>query len=173
MEKWKKIGQEKVYDGYRKIVSKKFILPNGSEKSFEIIDGEDSVGVIAITKSNEILLVRQFRPGTEEIYDEIPAGIIDENEEPIDAAKREFLEETGYTGDFEFVTSVVDSAYKTTIRYCFVVKNCYKIQEPKLEESEFIELVIKPLQEFKGQLRSGKLTDVEIAYLGLDYLNLI
>ncbi|MEN9626316.1 MAG: hypothetical protein RL557_644 [archaeon] len=173
MKIWKKIKEKKVYDGYRKIIRKTFLLPNGLERDFDIVSGEHAVGVVALTPRKEVLLVQQFRPGTEQIYDELPAGIIEKDEEPLAAAKRELLEETGYTGDFEFVAACVDDAYRSTIRYCFVAKNCHKIKEPQQDETEFIDIITKTLEEFKSQIRSGKLTDVELAYLGLDYLKLL
>ena len=148
-------------------------MPNRRQDDFDIVVGDNAVGVVAVTKGNKIILVGQFRTGTEEIYDEIPAGLIDKNEMPIYAARREFLEETGYTGKFGFVTSCVNYAYRSKIKYCFVAIGCYKIKEPAPDGNEFIQFLEKTIEDFKKQVRSGGLTDVDVAYLGLDYLGLL
>jgi len=173
IKKWSKIEEKVVYDGYRKVHRKTFILPDGRRENFDIIAGDNAVGVVAVTKENKILLVRQFRTGTEEVYDEIPAGLIDKDEKLIHAARRELLEETGYTGKFRFVTSCVNDAYRSKIKYCFVATGCYRIRDPLPDENEFIQVLEKTIEDFKKQVRSGRLTDTEIAYLGLDYLKLL
>ncbi len=63
---------------------------------FFIIDAPDWVNIIALTDENEVVLIEQFRHGSEGIELEIPSGIIEEGEKPADAALRELLEETGY-----------------------------------------------------------------------------
>jgi ADP-ribose pyrophosphatase len=148
-------------------------LPDGRQEDFDIIAGENAAFAVAVTKANKIILVRQFRTGTEEIYDEIPAGLIDLDETPMQAARRELLEETGYTGKFKFVTSCPDDAYRSKIKYCFVATECYKLKDPSHDENEFIQVLKKTIEDFKKQVRSGKLTDTDVAYLGLDFLRLL
>lgn len=86
---------------------------------------------------------------------------------------RELLEETGYAGDAQFVTNVLDDAYTTMRRACVIATNCKKVAEQKLDDSEFAQVVLLPLDDFRKLLRSGQMTDVEIAYLGLDFLGLL
>ena len=118
-------------------------------------------------------MVKQFRPGPEEVLDELPGGFVDPNEDPQGTARREFIEETGYDGDFEFVGTCIDDAYSTMLRYLYVAKNCKKIGEPQNTATEQTEVVLLSLEEFRKRLRAGKLTDVEMGYLGLDHLNLL
>ncbi len=69
----------------------------GAVHRFSIIDCPDWVNIIALTPNESALvLLRQFRPGVDAICLEIPGGMIDEGEEPLAAAKRELVEETGY-----------------------------------------------------------------------------
>ena len=171
---WKKIKEEKYRAGYRKMLRKVFILPNGKEKDYDTRDEGKTVCVLAITSDNKVILEKVFRPGPEKVLMEMPGGFVDEGEDPDKAISRELLEETGYSGNFEFVGTVIDDAYSNCERNIFVAKNCKKIQEPKPEDDEEdLEIVEMPIENFKKHLRSGQLTDVEAGFMGLDYLKLL
>lgn len=124
-------------------------------------------------KIEKVILVKQFRPGPNEILLELPGGYVDEDEEPEVTMQRELLEETGYSGKVEFATTCYDDAYSTMERYCFVATECEKQAQQDLEETEFAEVVQVSLNKFRDLLRSGKMTDIEVGYLGLDYLGLL
>lgn len=170
---WKKLKEEPYKTGFRKLVKKTFQLPDNRMANFDIKEEGAVVCILALTKNNNIILAKQFRPGPEKVLLELPGGGVDTGETPEEAVKREFLEETGYTGDFQFIGASLGSAYSTLIRYNFVATNCYKKQEQNLEDNEFIEVVEMPLKEFRDHLRRGQLTDITTGYLGLDYLKLL
>ena len=71
----------------------------GEIHPFFRIDAGEWVNVVPITTENELVLVRQYRHGSQEITLEIPGGIIDPGETPAQAAARELLEETGYRAE--------------------------------------------------------------------------
>ena len=71
----------------------------GEEHEFFVIEAPDWVNVVAVTDGDEVLLIRQYRHGIESETIEIPGGCIDPAETPLEAAKRELLEETGYVSD--------------------------------------------------------------------------
>ena len=173
IEDWKKIKEESFKTGFRELIKKTFQLPNNKIINFDIKQEGPAVCVLALTKNNNVVLVKQFRPGPEKILLEMPGGNIEKNEKPENAIKREFLEETGYTGDFQFAGKSLDCAYSTMIRYNFIATNCHRIKEQKLDNNEFAEIVEMSLEDFKKHLRSGQLTDVESGYMGLDYLKLL
>ena len=170
---WKKISENPFKAGFRKMLNKVFILPNGKEFDFDIKHEGPSLCVLALTKENNVVLAKQFRPGPEKTFLELPGGMLEEHEKPEDSMRRELLEETGYTGEIEFVGTCYDCAYSTMKRYCFVAKNCEKVEEQNLDEGEFVEIVEKSLEDFREILRSGEMTDVEVGYLALDYLGLL
>lgn len=170
---WRKLDERLIYNGFRKISKKLFIMPDGKLKDFEIITKADYVCILPLTSKNNVILAKQFRPGPEKIYEELPAGFIEANENPIIAAKRELLEETGYSGSLEYVCSGINGAYADYLGHCFIAKNCIKIQDTKTDENEFIEVIEKPLREFKRQLKLGQLTNTDLAYRALDHLNLL
>ncbi len=176
IEKWQKIKTERAFDGFTKIDLTTFRLPDGKDKVFDIkTTGHDVISVVGITKDKQFVLTEQFRPGPEKIFYEFVLGLIEAEEKPIEAAKREFLEETGYTGEFKN-TGVVKylSAYNTTAIHCFVATDCYKVTDKLvLDEGEFIEVHLFSLSEVRQMLKTGQIRNFSEGYLALDHLGLL
>lgn len=172
---WKKLKESKMRVGHHRIlVNKTFRLPDGRIAKYEIIKRLEIVCILALTPKNKVVLVRQYRPGAEMVLNEMPGGNMDKGETPIKAAKRELLEETGYTGKIKLVGwSMDDDAYAETRRYHLVATDCKKVAEPNPDTNEFLKVVEIPLTRFREQLRSGMLTDVKVGYLCLDFMNLL
>lgn len=175
VSEWEEVAREEVFKKYGRSVEKVvFRLPDGHETDFYLRNGHGSIACLALTKENQVILVRQFRPGPKKILLELPGGGIQSGESLEDAMARELLEETGYVGEVRFVTSVLPDAYTVFRKNALVVTDCEKKAEPKLEENgETVEAVLMSIKEFRAYLQTGQLTDVEIAYLGLDHLGLL
>lgn len=174
IEKWEELSREIAFQKYsRKIEKVMYKMPDGKESDFYLKKEGPAIGILALTKDQQVILVKQFRPGPNEILNELPGGYVDANETPERAAERELLEETGYKGNAKLVATAYDCAYSTMNRYCVVVSNCEKIAEQNLEKNEFAEVVLMSLSEFRELLKSGKNTDIEVGYMGLDYLGLL
>lgn len=174
IQEWKELSREMAFQKYsRKIEKVIFQLPNRKESDFYIKKEGPAVAVLAITKNNDVVLVRQFRPGPKMILNELPGGYIDQKETPEEAGLRELKEETGYTGKAQLVTTALDCAYSTMERSCVVVTECEKVSQPQPDENEFVETVLLPLEDFRTLLKSGKMTDIEVGYLCLDFLGLL
>lgn len=168
---WKELNREQVFKKYSRAIDRvDFLLPDGTKADFYIKAESPAAAIFALTDKDEVILARQFRPGPMKVLDELPGGYIDPGEDALEAIRREFLEETGYQGDFEAIGTCLDDAYSTMERHYFVATNCKKVAEPEHTSTEQTELVLKPLAEFRGHLRTGQMTDVEVAYLALDYL---
>lgn len=171
---WKEISRETAFEKYGRGVERViFKLPDGKEVDFYIKKEGPAVCVLPITKNKEIVLVKQFRPGPKKTFFELPGGFLNKNEDPIECASRELLEETGYRGKIELITDCYDDAYSSMHRYCLVAKDCEKVSKQKLESAEFAEIKLMNLEEFRKLLRSGQMTDIEVGYLALDYLKLL
>jgi ADP-ribose pyrophosphatase len=173
VSKWKKLEEEPVKIGFRKMLKTTFQLPDGRVADYVIKDEGRTVCVLALTANYHVVLARQYRPGPGEILLELPGGCVEEDESPEEAMRRELLEETGYSGDMQLAGVNYHCAYSNALKHNFVVTNCRKIQAPQNEANEFIEVVEMPLKDFRKCVRMGKFTDVEGAYMGLDFLGLL
>lgn len=174
IKKWEEVSREVVFRKYsRKIERVMFKMPDGEESDFYIKREGPAVGILAITRDNLVILTKQFRPGPNEILSELPGGYIEIGETPELAAERELLEETGYKGNARLVTKAYDCAYSTMERYCVVITDCEKVADQNLEKNEFSEVVLMTISEFRDLLKNGMNTDVEVGYIGLDYLGFL
>lgn len=174
MKKWKKLSERLVYSGWRKVVVRKFLMPNGKEAEFDVIANRDFVTIAAFTKNKEAILVNQFRVGAEREIISFPEGAIDDGEKLEVAAARELLEETGFQAEKIIFLKTFHQAYYTQKQHVLLATNCQKIAEQNLDESEFIEVIKMPLEEFRVFIKNK--TDermngnVSAAYLALDEL---
>lgn len=176
VQRWEEVSRESVFLKYGRGVEKRvYRLPNGKEADFYLnASDHDSVACLALTKDNRVILARQFRPGPAEILLEMPGGGPKDGEDLEVAINRELLEETGYRGISKFVGTVLPSAYATYKKNVFCITECEKVAEPMLEDNgESTEVAFLSLNEFRKLLRSGCMTDVELGYMALDYLQLL
>ena len=173
---WKKIGEKVVYDGWRGILQKTFQLPNGRVATFDVIRTNTFVTVAAFTKKKEAILVEQYRPGPEKKLISFPEGMIEANEDPVKAAQRELIEETGYQAEKFILLKEFRSAYTTDRRICLLALNCEKISRQDLDATEFIKVLFLPVEKFRSFLANkedNSFTNVDAGYLALDYLQLL
>lgn len=173
MNAWQKLREEPQSVGRRALLRRWFLLPDGQEAEYVVMDEPKVVTILALTEENKVVLARQYRPGPEQILLELPGGAVEAGEEPLAAAARELLEETGYVGDLALAGESLHCAYSTRRRFAYAARNCRKIAEPSLDDTEFVEVVEMPLEAFRVHLFSGNLTDMAAGYQCLDFLRLL
>src|SRR5262245_17924701 len=100
-------------------------LPNGRVISpFYVLEEKEWVHIVAMRPDGEILLTRQYRHAARLVCSELPCGMAEEAEEPLEAAKRELREETGYVADHWTKVAVLfaNPARQTNRIHCFLAR---------------------------------------------------
>lgn len=134
-------------------------LPSGTEvPAYYVLEYPNWVNVLGITKDKKMVLIEQYRHGIGEVSFELPAGICDEGEDHMEAAKRELLEETGYGGGNwqEWMVVCANPATHTNLTYCYLATDIEKLQEQDLESSEEIDVHLVSFEEAKKILMENK-----------------
>ena len=136
-------------------------LPNGQEASREVILHNGAVCVVPITDDGEIIMERQFRYPFNEIIWEIPAGKLDAGEtDPLIGAKRELLEETGYTAkDFKFIGVYYPSPAILSEKIYMYVATGLTLGERHLDDDEFLDVVKVPFDEVVEMIKRNEIPD--------------
>jgi 8-oxo-dGTP pyrophosphatase MutT (NUDIX family) len=117
----------------------RFRLPTGREiADYWISEFPPWVNVVAVTPSDELVLVRQYRPGLGAVHYEIPAGVVDAGEDVESAARRELREETGYAGGEWSVLTVLSAnpALQDNLTTTYLAQGVERVAEPAPETTE-------------------------------------
>lgn len=141
-KKWKiasrkRILKTRILDVYRESVK----LPNGSKiDDYTIVKMHNYVKLVVTDSVGKVLIIREYRHAIRQYIWELCAGFIDEGESPIEAAKRELEEETGYTaGNFKVIGKIYDAPSTTPhVGYVVRVTNVSGRKTQKLEDTESI-----------------------------------
>ncbi len=125
-------------------------------------EGGDFAQVFALTLDDEVILTKQYKHGVKEVVIELPAGMISSRDDgPMDTARRELLEETGYEARSWLNLGVlnVSSAKMTTRSYPYLALGARRVAAQSLDENEEIEILLRPINEVLTMLRSGEIRD--------------
>jgi 8-oxo-dGTP pyrophosphatase MutT (NUDIX family) len=131
----------------------------GKAHDFYVLESGSWVNVIPITPAQEVVLIRQYRHGTREVTLEIPGGIVEPGDSPLEAARRELQEETGYEADEMADLGFVhpNPAFLDNRCYTFIARDVRRTAAQQQDEKEDIQVLLEPLSEIKRLIREGSI----------------
>ena len=153
-------------------------LPNGKVFEATALEFRAWASVLALTKKQEVVLVKQYRHGAQNVVWEFPGGVVEDGEDPLDGVRRELLEETGFTTSkiIEVGNFYANPALQTNLMYGYLAYDAEKTDVQKFDESEDIEVHLVPLDELIAMTKRGEfLSGLQVAVLfhALAYMNRI
>lgn len=157
---WVVEEQETVLDCGIFTVERRLSRLEGGEKeaTFYALQSKDWVNVVPVTVEGQLILVEQFRHGTGRVSLETPAGLVEADESPIDAALRELREEAGYSGRARILGAVDANPAFLTNRFSTVVVEEAVLSDPTAwDEHEELRVHLVPVGELPALLRGGKI----------------
>jgi ADP-ribose pyrophosphatase len=160
------IHTERVYDGRIVRVDLDTVrAPDGSEMRLEMVRHQGASAIVPLlsgldSEDPSVLLIKQYRYATGGTIWEIPAGVLDPGEEPIDCAKRELLEEVGAEAEeLDHLITIYTTPGFTDERIHIFLATGLTVGKTRHEPDEFIEVVALPLSRILEMIRDGDLVD--------------
>lgn len=134
-------------------------FPDGRENpEYYVLEYPDWVNVIAITKDGHFVMERQYRHALGRTSFELPCGVMENGEEPLEAIKRELLEETGYGGgEWRHLMDIsANSSTMNNMTHCFLATGVEKISEPHLDDTEELEVYLLSREKVRELLKTNQ-----------------
>lgn len=159
----KSIKSDTIYDG--KILRLRVDtveLQNKMYSKREIVDHQKGVGLIAYDGEDRLWMVKQYRIAVDKVMLEIPAGLVDANEAPIEAARRELQEEVGYYPEtIDFLFTMHSSPGFTNDRLSFFEAHDLVESKLDLDEDEDLASESYPIDDLYDMVLNGEITDAK------------
>lgn len=179
IQKWKLLNSQMVFDNpWCQVRRDEVELPNGKViDDFFVNVRPDIALLMAVTPNREIVFVRQYRHGVNEILLELPAGTFNpQTENNLTAATRELEEETGYIApEIIQLATLYDNPSKDTNKiHLFLAENALPSGKQQLDITEDVEVVLVPVEAVLEKIATGEIAvcgTIAALFLGLKFLS--
>ncbi len=134
--------------------------PSRGGHDFYVLSAPNWINIIPLTPAGEVVMVRQYRHGIEDLTLEVPGGMVDPGEDPMTAARREMLEESGYDANEIVEIGKVHPNPAIQANYCFsfLARDVRQLTKPEQNGAEETEVVTVPLVRIKDMIAGGEIT---------------
>ena len=158
---WKKLGST-IHSDHRilKVRHDRVVNPRtNTEHEMVVLENPEWVNLIARTPDDELVMVEQYRHGSGTVELEIPGGMVDEGETPLESGLRELREETGYEGEHARILGslLANPAIMNNQVHTVLVENCLKKHELDWDAGEDIALRLIPVADIPRLIRAGQI----------------
>lgn len=167
--------RETQYSGPIFDVAKVYVrLPNGRERDYDLVEHGDSVTIVPVDANGQVYFVSQYRVGADALLLELPAGVLEEGEDPLESARREIREEIGM--DAREIISLggffLAPGYTDEYMTIFLARGLFSSPlEP--DDDEFLNLVTMSVETAYQKAIAGEIEDgktLAALFLAMPYL---
>ena len=159
---WTTVDSEVAYtcEGFD-IVSQTVALPDGERVDFDYLSEGESVVILPFTPEDRVVVIDEWRQAVDRVNRGLPAGSIEDGEQPGEAVARELREETGYEpASFDHLTSVEPAnGFSDAVFHYFVARDCEPTASQQLDTDESIEVSTTSYRALLDAVREGELRD--------------
>ncbi|BCS81204.1 NUDIX domain-containing protein [Anaerocellum diazotrophicum] len=169
----KTIDSTLIYDGsFISLKVDKVLLPNGNISQRAIVLHSGAAVVVPVDDDNNVILVKQFRKPIEKVIIELPAGKLDKGEDPLECAKRELEEETGYKArEFIKLTEIYTTpGFSNEVIHVYLATDLYR-GEAHTDADEFVEVLKIKMTDAILMVKKGEIKDAK-TIIGLLFANM-
>jgi len=160
LKPWTVLGSRDVYaaEPWLKVRIETLELPDGRRVEFHQVDQQDFIIVFAETADGLALMLRQYKHGARRVSLTFPAGALNPGEDPLEAARRELLEETGYASDewLSFGDYAMQGNQRGCVAHLFQARGCRKVAEPDSGDLEEMSLELLTCEELVAAAGNGE-----------------
>jgi len=151
---------------WMEVAEERIALPDGREiEGFLSVRTRDFVAIVAVSEADEVVTLHSYKHGPRRVSLSVPAGYIEDGEDPLTSAKRELREETGFEADewTPLGRYIVDGNYGIATEHVYLARGARKMTDPASGDLEEMEILFVPLQDVMSLVLRGEVAQLSSA----------